>query len=76
MKSSPRDLFDLLDLKVPEPGAGRVVLHDTPWVLLAFPETKALVWVDLTQLPHSNLAPDSEETGYADETEYSDEPEF
>ena len=70
MKSSPRDLFDLLDLKVPEPGAGRVVLHDTPWVLLAFPETKALVWVDLTQLPHSNLSQDSDENEYSDETDF------
>ena len=24
---------DPFDLDVPEPGAGRVVLHDTPWVL-------------------------------------------
>lgn len=70
MKSSPRDLFDLLDLKVPEPGAGRVVMHDTPWVLLAFPETKALVWVDLTQLPHKNLALDSDEPSDSDQPEY------
>ncbi len=46
---------DPFDVDVPEPGAGRVVLHDTPWVLLLFPETRSIVWVDLTRLPHTSV---------------------
>lgn len=52
---------DPFDLDVPEPGAGRVVLHDTPWVLLLFPETRSLVWVDLTRMPHTNVGQQQEQ---------------
>lgn len=57
--NNPSDPFDIA---VPEPGAGRVVLHDTPWVLLLFPETRSLVWVDLTRLPHTNVTQQPEST--------------
>ena len=52
------DPIDLFDVDVPEPGAGRVVLHESPWVLLLYPETRSLVWVDLSHLPHTNLTGD------------------